>query len=83
LGENLTFLELGDPEVEDFHIPVRPKHDVLWLDVAMNNAISVSGGERTRDLYCNVDSFTQLYSPTGQTLAQRLAFNQFTRYVMN
>ena len=43
----------------------------------------VRGGERTRHLDRDVNSFTQLHSPAHQTLTQRLAFDQFTGYVMN
>ena len=43
----------------------------------------VGGGERTRHLDRDINSFTQLHSPAHQTLTQRLAFDQFTGDVMN
>src|SRR4029077_15429328 len=49
----------------------------------MDNAGFVRGGERTRHLDRDVNSFTDLHSPAHQTLAPRLAFDQFTRYVMS
>ena len=49
----------------------------------MDNAGFVGGGERARHLDRDVNSFTQLHSPAHQTLTQRLAFDQFTGYVMS
>ena len=46
-------------------------------------AAFVGSSEGTRNLDRNVNSFTQLDSPARQTLTQRLAFDQFTGYVMN
>src|SRR5262249_20501453 len=80
---NFLFREFCNSKVEHLHISVRPEHDVLRLDVAMNNSRLVSGGERTRDLDSDVDSFTQLYRSAGQTLTQRLAFDQFAGDIMN
>ena len=77
------FGELCNPEVEHFHVPIRPEHDVLRLDVAMDNAGFVGGSERSRHLNRDVNSFTQLHSPAHETLAQCLAFDQFTGYVVN
>src|SRR4029077_15531821 len=68
---------------EHFHVSVRPEHDVLRLDVAMDNAGLVGGSERTHDLDHDVNSFTQRHSPTAQTLPQCLAFDQFTRDVVD
>src|SRR5438034_3679221 len=68
LGEG-GFGKLCNPEIENFHVPIRPEHDVLRLDVAMDNAGFVGGGERTRHLDRDVNSFTQLHSSAQQTLA--------------
>ena len=65
--------ELCNPEVEHFHVAVRPEHDVLRFDVAMNNSRVVRGGERTRYLDGDVNSFTQLHPSVHQTFAKRLA----------
>ena len=54
------FGKLCNPKVEHFHVAVRPEHDVLRLDVAMDNSRLVRGGERTRHLDRDVNSFTQL-----------------------
>src|SRR5262249_3777702 len=77
------FRELSNPKVEHFHVPIRPKHDVLRLDVAMDNSRLVRGGERAGGLDGDVKSFTQLDRSTRQTLTQRLAFDQFAGDVMN
>src|SRR5438477_8399305 len=75
--------ELCNPEVEHFHVAVRPEHDVLRFDVAMNGSRLMCGGERTRHLDRDVISFTQLHRSTSEAITQRLAFDQFTGYVMN
>src|SRR6266550_1967249 len=77
LGEG-GFGQFCNPEIEHFHVAVRPEHDVLRLDVAMDNASIVRGGERTRHLDREVNSLTDLDSPARETLTQRLAFDQFT-----
>ena len=60
---HFLFGKLCNPKVEHFHVSVRPEHDVLRLDVAMDNARFVRSGERTRHLDRDVNSFTQLHSP--------------------
>src|SRR6266446_2274015 len=80
---HFLFGKLRNPKVEHFRVSVRPEHDVLRLDVAMDNAGFVGGGERTRHLDRDVNSFTQLHSTAHQTLKQCLAFDQFTGYIMS
>src|SRR5205814_6105817 len=46
LGEG-GFRQLCNPKVEHFCVSVRPEHDVLRLDVAMDDASFVRGSERT------------------------------------
>ena len=60
LAGTSCFGKLCNPKVEHFHVSVRPEHDVLRLDVAMDNSRFVSGGERTCHLDRDVNSFTQL-----------------------
>src|SRR5947199_6557630 len=71
------------PKVEHFHVSVWPKHDVLRLNVTVDNSRLMSSVERTRHLDGDVNSFTQLHSLALQTLTQRLAFDQFTGDVMS
>jgi hypothetical protein len=49
----------------------------------MNNSCLMGGGERTRNLDRDVNSFTQLHRSTRQMFTERLAFDQFTGDVMN
>jgi hypothetical protein len=39
-----------EPEIEHLHVAVAPDHDVLGLDVPMDDAGRVSGGQRARHL---------------------------------
>ena len=80
---HFLFGQLRNPEVEHFHVPVRPQHDVLRLDVAMDNAGFVGGRERSRDLDRHVDRFICFHRRARQTLAQRLAVDQFTGNVVS
>src|SRR5437762_6147690 len=50
LGEG-GFGKLCNAEVEHFYVAVRPKHDVLRFDIAMDNSRLMRGSERTRYLY--------------------------------
>src|SRR5215469_15104586 len=56
---NFLFGKFCNAEVEYFHVSVSPKHDVLRLDVAMNNSRFVCGGERTCYLDCDVNGLVQ------------------------
>src|SRR5437870_5200424 len=82
LGEG-GFGKLCNPKVEHFYVTVWPKHDVLRLDIAMDNSRLMSGGERTRHLDGDVDSFTQLHWSPRQAFTERLAFYQLAGYVMD
>src|SRR5882724_7169391 len=77
------FGKLCNPKVEHFHVSVRPEHDVLRLDVTMNNSRLMGGSERTGHLDSDISSFTDLHSSAHQTLTQRLTFDQFAGDVMN
>src|SRR4030095_15407781 len=80
---HFLFGKLCNPKIEHFHVTVRPEHDVLRLDVTVDNASFVGCRERTGHLDRDVNSFTQLHSPAHQTLAQCLAFDQFAGNVMS
>ena len=56
----LAFGEFCQAEVQDFHDAVLAHHDVLRLDVAMNDAGGVRGDECGGDLYRDVEHFDQL-----------------------
>src|SRR4029077_12250728 len=68
------FGKFCNPEVEHLHVSIRPEHDVLRLDIAMDNSRLMGGSESTRHLDRDLNSFTDLDSPAHQTLTQCLAF---------
>ena len=48
--------EFCETEVENFNDAIVPQHDVVRLDVAMNDADAVSRGERAGDLNADVEA---------------------------
>ena len=54
-SRRLVVDDARQPEVEHLHVAVGPDHDVLRLDVAMDDAGGVRGGERARHLAADVD----------------------------
>src|SRR5262245_35046457 len=68
--------DLCNPKIEHFYIPVRPQHDVLWLDVAMNNPRFVRGSERARDLRRDVHCLVRRNWTFRYPLAQGGAFDE-------
>src|SRR5262249_45405962 len=75
--------KLCNSKIEHFYVSVSPKHDVLRLNVAVDNTGVVSSDQRTRHLDGDVNSFTQLHRSVLQAFAQRFALDQFTSNVMN
>src|SRR5262245_8727076 len=73
--------QLYESEVEDFDIAVRPEHHIFGLDVAMDDAGSMCGGKRTRDLHCDIEGLTQVCFQTRDVLTKRLAFDVLGRHV--
>ena len=68
--------ELGDPEVEDFHVAFLRQEEVFELQVAMNDAFLVGGDEPAADLNAAVDRLLEREGPPLQALTQRLADEQ-------
>jgi hypothetical protein len=68
--------QTGQAEVENLHVTVCRHEDVLWLEVAMNDAFVVSGGKRARDLDRDVDRAARWHRRRPQPLAQRAALEQ-------
>ncbi len=58
-GERKALGQLGETKVEKLYHAIRSDHDVLGFDVAVNDAVLVSGGECACDLYRHVESFDQ------------------------
>ena len=51
------------PEVENLHVPVAQQHDVLGLQIAMDDAAIVRGGETARDLHRDVGALARGSGP--------------------
>ena len=45
--------QFGQAEVEHLHLSRRRDHDITRLDISMNDASTVSGGERVGDLHAD------------------------------
>ena len=69
--------EFGETEVENFHDAIAAKHDVVGLDVAMDDADAVSGAKGTGDLNSDVDRFARLERRCPYSLAQCFAVDEF------
>src|SRR5262249_57009312 len=68
--------ELGDPEVEQLHLAIRSDENVVRLDVAMNDAAAVSGGEPAGHLGSPLRCGLDRYSSTGKSMAKRFPLEQ-------
>ena len=68
--------ELGEAEVEDLDPPVARDEDVLGLQIAVDDALVVRGGEPLRDLARVVDRFARRQRAAHAAAAKRLALEQ-------
>ena len=68
--------QLREAEVEDLDAPVLRDEEVLGLQVAVDDALLVRGGEAVRDLHRVVDGLARRQPATGEHRAQRLALEQ-------
>ena len=68
--------QLGEAEVEDLHPAVAGDEDVLGLQVAVDDALVVRGGEAAGDLDGVVDGLARRQRRGADARAQRLAFEQ-------
>ena len=69
--------QFGEAEVENFYAAIFGDEQILGLEVAMDDAFFVGGGESVRDLHGVVESFAQGQRSAAQAVAQGLAFEQF------
>ena len=70
--------KLGETKVQHFQITVCAQHDVVRLDVAMNNAGVMCGPQSRSTLNRNIQSFGSRQRSAGQTLPQRQAIDEFS-----
>ena len=67
---------LGEAEVEDLDVAVVGHEDVVGLEVAVDDALAVRGGEAPRDLERPVDRLLLRHGRAVELAAQRLALEQ-------
>src|SRR3989442_5538200 len=64
-------------EIEQVAVAVAPDHDVLGLNVSMDDAGGMRGGERAGCLHRDLENLEELH-PSTEAMAQRLAVNEFS-----
>jgi hypothetical protein len=73
--------ELGQTEIQDLHASVFRDEQVFRLEVAVDDALAVRGGQSVRHLQGLLGGFAWTQRPVRQPLAQGLAFEQFTHEI--
>ena len=68
--------DLGEAEVEDLHRAVGMDEDVLGLEVAVDDAARVRGGEAARDLRRPGERPAAGHRAAGEQVGERLPFEQ-------
>ena len=76
LGRVGSDRNLGEAEIEHFDEAVGTEHDILRLDVAMDQAGGVGGVERRRDLDRDVERFVDTHRPALQALPKCFAIDE-------
>ena len=71
-----TFLELRQPEVGQLRVAALRDQDVLWLDVAVQNARLMGRGQRVGDIYQQLDGLAPLALRSSRPLSQRAAIDE-------
>ena len=65
--------QLGQPEVEDLHLPGRGQKNVGGLDVAVDDSLHVRRHQRVRHLYAYVEDLLRVHRMSRDVLLQALA----------
>ena len=68
--------QLRQSEVQDFDQSITAHHDVLRLDVAMDDPRLMCCGQRGSHLFGDIEHFADLHRPALHALSQRLAFDK-------
>ena len=74
--------ELCESEIQHLHEPVRPEHHVLGLDVAVNDASGVCGGQRGGHLDSDVERLTHRQPGRAEPSSEGLALHVLHRDVV-
>jgi hypothetical protein len=69
--------QLGEAEVQNFHLAFRGQHHVRRLEIAVHDSGGVSLAERVGDLHGGALDFAQTHSGARDQLVERFAGNQF------
>jgi hypothetical protein len=75
-GQGSLRTHLGETEIENLHLAGRDQKDVSGLDVAVDDALAVSGIERVGELDGDFEDTIQGERPALQDGGQALAFEQ-------
>ena len=73
--------QLGEAEVEDLEVAVARQHQVLGLQVAVDDAVGVGAREGARRLRGEVEELAERQRLVRERLAQRAALHQLHRDV--
>src|ERR1041384_233946 len=68
---------MGQAEIEDFHSAIAGQKDIFRLEIAMDDAFGVGGGEAVGDGRCYINSLAPGDRPFVQASAEAFAFKQF------
>ncbi len=78
LGRSLALRsQFGQTEIEDFNDAVMTQHDVVWLDVAMDDPDGVSGAKCAGDLDADVERVARFEGAHSDSVAQRVTVDEF------
>src|SRR4029450_5544709 len=71
--------QLGQPEIKNFHIPIRAQHYVFRLDVAMDYSRGMCGLQSARRLDRHIKNILQFHSLELHSMPERLSFDKLSR----
>jgi hypothetical protein len=83
-GPSATLRDLcafRQPEVQNLHVPVAQQHDVLGLQVPMNDSAVVRGSKSTRRLHRDVQTLTERQRTLSEPVSERLTVEQLGDHV--
>src|SRR4030095_9066552 len=63
-------------KIQHLHDPITTKHDVLWFDIAMDDARLMSSDESRSGLNRHIENLINLHFVASQASSQRLTVNE-------